>query len=78
MFGGIWEFGGRITFGANVSNITERLQRLARTNSNMAAQPIDWFALGDEWNRDTQHYSSEPRGDPRLAATEVARALRLD
>ncbi len=28
LFGGIWEFGGRTTLGANVENITGRLQRL--------------------------------------------------
>jgi alpha-N-acetylglucosaminidase len=36
LFGGIWEFGGRTTLGANVANITERLQRMGHTNSNMA------------------------------------------
>ena len=35
LFGGIWEFGGRTTLGANVQNITRRLQRLGSTNSNM-------------------------------------------
>ena len=48
LFGGIWEFGGRTTFGANVSNITERLQRLARTNSNMAGTAI--FTEGMDTN----------------------------
>src|SRR5262249_42968411 len=40
LFGGIWEFGGRTTLGANISNITERLQRLARTNPNMAGTAL--------------------------------------
>jgi alpha-N-acetylglucosaminidase len=35
LFGGIWEFGGRTTLGANAANITVRLQRLGRSNRNM-------------------------------------------
>lgn len=48
LFGGIWEFGGRTTLGANVSNITERLQRLARTNSNMVGTAL--FTEGMDTN----------------------------
>ncbi len=48
LFGGIWEFGGRTTFGANVNNITERLQRLGRTNSNMAGTAL--FTEGMDTN----------------------------
>jgi alpha-N-acetylglucosaminidase len=40
LYGGIWEFGGRTTLGANVGNITERLQRLGRANSNMAGTAL--------------------------------------
>lgn len=40
LFGGIWEFGGRTTLGANIGNITERLQRLGRTNANMAGTAV--------------------------------------
>jgi alpha-N-acetylglucosaminidase len=48
LFGGIWEFGGRTTFGANVQNITGRLQRMARTNSNMAGTAV--FTEGMDTN----------------------------
>jgi alpha-N-acetylglucosaminidase len=48
LFGGIWEFGGRTTLGANVSNITERLQLLARTNSNMVGTAL--FTEGMDTN----------------------------
>ena len=48
LFGGIWEFGGRTTLGANVNNITERLQRLARTNSNMVGTGL--FTEGMDTN----------------------------
>jgi len=40
LFGGIWEFGGRTTLGANTRNITERLQRLGRSNDNMIGTAV--------------------------------------
>jgi alpha-N-acetylglucosaminidase len=48
LFGGIWEFGGRTTFGANTQNITERLQRLGRTNRNMVGTAV--FTEGMDTN----------------------------
>ena len=40
LFGGIWEFGGRITLGANSHNITERLQHMGRANKNMIGTAV--------------------------------------
>jgi len=48
LFGGIWEFGGRITLGANTRNITERLQRLGRSNDNMVGTAV--FTEGMDTN----------------------------
>ena len=48
LFGGIWEFGGRTTLGANIRNITERLQRLGRINDNMAGTAV--FTEGMDTN----------------------------
>ena len=48
LFGGIWEFGGRTTLGANVANITNRLQRVGRTNANMAGTAL--FTEGVDTN----------------------------
>jgi len=48
LFGGIWEFGGRTTLGANIANVTERLQRLGRTNDNMAGTAV--FTEGMDTN----------------------------
>lgn len=48
LFGGIWEFGGRTTLGANVANITARLQLLAHSNSNMAGTAL--FTEGMDTN----------------------------
>jgi len=42
------------------------------------AQPIDWFALGEAWNRGTQHYPDQPRGDPHAVAERVAHELGID
>jgi alpha-N-acetylglucosaminidase len=41
------------------------------------AQPIDWFAIGDAWNRGTQHYPDQPHGDAYLVATRIAEALGI-
>jgi alpha-N-acetylglucosaminidase len=46
LFGGIWEFGGRTTLGASVRNITERLQRLGRTNGNMVGTAVFTEGMG--------------------------------
>ena len=48
LFGGIWEFGGRTTLGANVQNITARSQRLGSTNGNMAGTAV--FSEGMDTN----------------------------
>jgi alpha-N-acetylglucosaminidase len=48
LFGGIWEFGGRTTLGANIGNITSRLQRLGRSNRNMAGTAL--FTEGMDTN----------------------------
>jgi alpha-N-acetylglucosaminidase len=41
------------------------------------AAPIDCFALGEAWNRGTQHYADQPHGDPRRIATRIANALAI-
>ena len=46
LFGGIWEFGGRTTLGANTRNITQRLQRLGRNNDNMAGTALFTEGMG--------------------------------
>jgi alpha-N-acetylglucosaminidase len=48
LFGGIWEFGGRTTLGANINNITTRLQHLARANNNMVGTAV--FTEGMDTN----------------------------
>jgi alpha-N-acetylglucosaminidase len=48
LFGGIWEFGGRTTLGANTGNITDRLQRIARDNRNMGGTAV--FTEGMDTN----------------------------
>jgi len=48
LFGGIWAFGGRTTFGANIRNYTERLPRIAAANPNMIGTAV--FAEGMDTN----------------------------
>ncbi len=46
LFGGLWEFGGRTTLGADVRGLTDRLQRVARTNGNMAGTAVFTEGMG--------------------------------
>lgn len=48
LFGGLWEFGGRTTLGANIGGLTDRLQRVARMNDNMAGTAV--FTEGMDTN----------------------------
>jgi len=48
LFGGLWEFGGRTTLGANVSDLTDRLQRVGHLNGNMAGTAV--FTEGMDTN----------------------------
>jgi alpha-N-acetylglucosaminidase len=45
--------------------------------SGVAAKPIDWFALGEEWNRGKQRYTTRTHGDSYVLAAETAKALGL-
>ncbi len=38
---------------------------------------IDWYAVGDRWNRSRKTYSASPQGDPYAAAQAIARDLGL-
>lgn len=51
------------------------LARQLRTGK--PAPPIDWFALGEAWNRGHQHYPTQPRGDSYRIAHDIAKALHL-
>jgi alpha-N-acetylglucosaminidase len=40
-------------------------------------KPIDWYAVGDAWNRETKHYTATPVGDSYTVALQVARELGI-
>ena len=42
-----------------------------------SAEPIDWFAIGDAWNRGGEAYPTRPVGDAYTMAARVARALHI-
>ncbi|MDE2249030.1 MAG: alpha-N-acetylglucosaminidase [Xanthomonadaceae bacterium] len=46
LFGGLWEFGGRTTLGADTGNITARLQRIGRSNPNMVGTALFTEGMG--------------------------------
>jgi membrane-bound inhibitor of C-type lysozyme len=41
------------------------------------AEAIDWFALGDAWNRGSQHYSDQAVGDTYAVALKISKELGL-
>jgi alpha-N-acetylglucosaminidase len=45
--------------------------------TGVAAKPIDWFALGDAWNRGRQQYATQPSGDSYTVAARVAKELGI-
>jgi alpha-N-acetylglucosaminidase len=47
-------------------------------HTGRAAAPIDWFAMGEAWNRGTTRYPDRPAGDPVEVATRVAHALEVE
>ncbi len=50
----------------------------AELESGVPSKPIDWFAMGDAWNRAARIYSRTPEGDVHLIAMQIAEALNLD
>lgn len=46
LYGGLWEFGGRTTFGAALGTIAERMPRLASANSNMSGTALFTEGMG--------------------------------
>jgi alpha-N-acetylglucosaminidase len=46
--------------------------------TGLPAKPIDWFAVGEAWNRGTQQYSDQPHGDAYLIARRIAAALGIN
>ena len=47
----------------------------AELGTGIRGAPIDWFALGDAWNRSKKPYSDRPRGDAYVIAQRIAMAL---
>jgi alpha-N-acetylglucosaminidase len=45
--------------------------------TNTVPEPIDWFALGDAWNRGHQTYATHPRGNSYSTALRIANELHL-
>jgi Alpha-N-acetylglucosaminidase (NAGLU) C-terminal domain len=45
--------------------------------SGQPVKPIDWFAIGEAWNRGTQYYSDQPHGDAYRVAARIAAALGI-
>ena len=48
LYGGLWEFGGRTTFGGVLGTLAQRLPRMAKTNADMAGTAL--FTEGMDTN----------------------------
>lgn len=46
-------------------------------NTGQAPQSIDWYAIGDAWNRSHTTYSATPKGNTYAAALAIAQDLDL-
>jgi alpha-N-acetylglucosaminidase len=45
--------------------------------TGVAPKPIDWFALGDRWNRDQRRYNVNTTGDAYTMARKIAEELEV-
>jgi len=80
---GLHDYGNRDWSGLTRDYYRERWARYFRAldeelRTGRAAAPIDWFAMGEAWNRSHKHYSQRPEGDPYALAARVVRVLGLD
>jgi alpha-N-acetylglucosaminidase len=50
---------------------------LASLDTKTPPKPIDWYAYGDAWNRETTAYTAVPVGQSYPAAMRIARNLNL-
>lgn len=51
------------------------LEKAMKTNT--APEKIDWYEIGDNFNRSTKSYPANPSGDTYAAAMKIAEALHL-
>ena len=55
----------------------DSLQKSLTSTSGKPPESIDWYELGDRFNRATKTYSSKPEGDTYAAASAVAHAVEV-
>jgi alpha-N-acetylglucosaminidase len=77
------DYGNRDWAGLTRDYYRKRWQRFfdsldAQLRTGRPAAPIDWFAMGEAWNRGTQGYTDQPSGDPYEVAARVVQELRID
>lgn len=51
---------------------------LVSLDTKSPPKPIDWYAVGDEWNRRSRKYAAVPTGQSYAAALAIARDLNLE
>ena len=78
----LWDYANRDWAGLTADYYLPRWQlffaSLERSlDSGKPPEAIDWYAVGERFNRSTKAYPANAAGDPYRAALEVARALHL-
>lgn len=79
---GLHDYGNKDWAGLTKDYYLKRWQRYfealdASLRTHTRPEPIDWFAIGDKWNREQQPYPTKPLGDPYVVATQIASQLGL-
>ena len=79
---GLHEYGNRDWAGLTTDYYLPRWKMYfdALSNSLATGDPpakIDWYAVGDRWNRSRKTYTATAQGDPYAAAEAIARDLGL-
>jgi alpha-N-acetylglucosaminidase len=81
--GPLHDYGNRDWAGLTADYYRLRWQTYFRAlddelRTGVPAPPIDWFALGEAWNRGTKVYSDRPSGSTYAAAKRIAEFLALE
>lgn len=80
--GGLHDYGNKDWAGLTGDYYQKRWKLYFETLDSamrMHTEPeqIDWFAIGDKWNREKQRYPSQPHGDSYVIARRIAEHLGL-
>lgn len=79
---GLHDYGNKDWAGLTADYYLERWERYFQTldqalQLHAEPKPVDWFAMGEKWNRGRQLYPMQAKGDSYAIALRIARRLGL-